>query len=843
MSSASRLNAARRTLTSFYRQRMRYVGRNLSLPSGLADISLITLAGGAIRLSGRATQPLRLVSDQAMIKVAPKADGRFEAQLNGTRYLSIFGISGHRDPACTLSLSRPSGHVMAILRCLGELIPFPLVHFHDLRAYFLKGDSEAGNRLERALVPSLAPANAIPIPQGTLGPVAARAAQPPDAAPQDPGILPPVIILPVYNAAPLVRECLDHLGRNTRGPHQILIIDDASPDPQIAPMLADWVSRHPQARLLTNERNAGFVVTVNRGLALAHGHDVVLLNSDAMVPPGWLDRLLAPLRADPLIASVTPMSNDAEIFNAPVECRARVLAPGEAEAADRMAACLDPLTVLADAPTGVGFCMAMAHDWLDQVPQLDLAFGRGYGEEVDWCRRTAALGARHVGTGALFVEHRSGSSFGDEKSARVQANNKIISHRYPSYDLSVRQFRDEDPLAGPRIAVGLALLAGGAAAKGEAAFPVWLAHRWSGGAEHWLRDKIALRTAQGSGALVLRDASEEPDAALDAMLVELHAPEGITHAILSGEDVANMLAALPGGLEIGYSCLVGARAPLDFMEAITAILDRRANRQDHLSVLFHDFLPICPSYTLMGSDRRYCALPGPARCQSCYGALPVTSGRRPPTIAEWRARWHEVLLRADTIRVFSQDSHDHVSRVWPDLADRLTVAPHRVAHLPGRVAPGNSGTLTVGVLGAIGFNKGAEVLRDLAARAGREMRLVIIGRIDPAYAHPQMLIHGEYERDQIAALARDYALDCWLMPSIWPETFSYAVKECLATGLPVVGFDLGAQGESLRAAENGIVVPPDTDLTPALLAGLLSGPGSGARTGAATGARPGTVPA
>lgn len=815
MPSASRLNAARRTLTNFYRQRMRFSGRDVSVPAGLASISTINLAGGAIRLSGQASQPLRLVSDQAMIKVFPKPDGRFEAQLNGTRYLTVFGVS-HRGPAFTLPLSRPSGHVMAMLRCLGELIPFPLVHYRDLRAYFMDGDSEAGNRLERSLLPGLAPAGAIPIPTGEIGPIATAAHTP------DIGAAPVMIILPVYNARELVRECLDHLGRNTTGAHRILIIDDASPDPEIAPMLADWAARHPQARVLTNERNAGFVVTVNRGLALAKGHDVVLLNSDAMVPPGWLERLIAPLRTDTQIASVTPLSNDAEIFDAPVECRARVLTPGEALAADRLAARLDPLQVLADAPTGVGFCMAMGRDWLAQVPQLDTIFGRGYGEEVDWCRKTAALGARHVGTGALFVEHRSGSSFGDEKPARIQANNKIVSARYPSYDLTVRQFRDADPLVGARLAVGLALLAGGTPDSPDTSFHVWLAHRWSGGAEHWLRDRIAARIAEGSGALVLRDASEERDAAEDAMLAELHCAQGVTSAILSGEDIANLLAALPARLDIGYSCLAGARAPLAFMESITAILARRAREDDRLSVLFHDFLPICPSYTLMGSDRRYCALPGPSVCQACYGALPVTSGRRPPTIAEWRARWHEILQKAHRIRVFSQDSRAHVAKVWPDLADRITVAPHRTAHLPGPVAPGNSGILTVGVLGSIGFNKGAKVLRELAARAGRDLRLVIIGKIDAAYAHPQMLIHGPYGRDQIGALARDYALDCWLMPSIWPETFSYAVRECLATGLPVVGFDLGAQGESLREAANGIVVPPGTDLTPKLLGQLLS---------------------
>lgn len=58
------------------------------------------------------------------------------------------------------------------------------------------------------------------------------------------------------------------------------------------------------------------------------------------------------------------------------------------------------------------------------------------------------------------------------------------------------------------------------------------------------------------------------------------------------------------------------------------------------------------------------------------------------------------------------------------------------------------------------------------------------------------------------------------MPSIWPETFSFVTHEALATGLPVYGFDIGAQGEALRRAPNGMAIPfdPDADHAAAILA-------------------------
>lgn len=56
-------------------------------------------------------------------------------------------------------------------------------------------------------------------------------------------------------------------------------------------------------------------------------------------------------------------------------------------------------------------------------------------------------------------------------------------------------------------------------------------------------------------------------------------------------------------------------------------------------------------------------------------------------------------------------------------------------------------------------------------------------------------------------MVRRYGITEWLIPSIWPETFSYATHEALATGLSVSCFDLGAQAEVVSRAQNGKVIP------------------------------------
>lgn len=581
--------------------------------------------------------------------------------------------------------------------------------------------------------------------------------------------------------------------RNTPEPCRFLIINDPSPDPGIPSYLDSLSARDNRIEVLHNDVNLGFVGTVNRGLGLATGH-VVLLNSDALVPEGWLARLMAPILADESVASVTPMSNDAEIFTAPVECKPRQLVTGEADAADRVAARLDWRVASANVPTGVGFCMAIARDWLDKTGGLDPIFGRSYGEEVDWCRRAIARGGRNIAIASLFVEHRSGSFFGAKKADRIRENGRIVSSRYPNFDLSVDQWRKADPLVGPRLAIGLAILDHGTA------FPVYLAHRLGGGAEHWLTDQLAEDIRVHNGALVLRD---DPDSG--RIMTELHSEQGVTCGLLAPDDVVELLA-VPGKIRLTYSCLVAAHDPLASIRRCAMAL--RAH--DELQFIFHDFLPLCPSYCLISSAGSYCGLPAANACQSCYEKLPQTPGVRPASIAAWREGWKSLIDRAHDVTVFSVNSQSQLCKVWPDLAPKIQVKPHAPGHLPAPLRPkarSASGRITVGVLGGIGRQKGAALLQDLAKRGDGEIRLVVIGEIDPAYAHPGITVHGRYKRDDIHLLATTYGIDVWLIPSIWPETYCYTAHECLATGLPTFSFDIGAQADALKAAPNGHVLP------------------------------------
>ena len=624
------------------------------------------------------------------------------------------------------------------------------------------------------------------------------------------------VILPVHNAFDLLAEALCRLEAHTDCDWHLILVEDASTDARVRPFLRGWAhDRRGRVTLIELDRNLGFVGAVNRGFAEAEGRagHVILLNSDTMVPAGWASRLIAPFARDPQIASVTPMSNTAEIFSAPVICRSMPLPSGVVDRIDAVAQSLSVPDRLPSAPTGVGFCMAMNARWLACEPRFDPAFGPGYGEEVDWCQKTRKAGARHVGLPSLFVLHRGGASFGAEaRQAHVLRANAMIARRYPSYDLEVQSYIDRDPLRTPRLALAVAI----AGETSPDPLPLFLAHSMGGGAEHALASEIAARTDEGQHALVLRVGGAE------RWQLEVHGPSGqVSGATADLDHIRRIIAPVPA-LCIVYACGVGDGDPVTLPDALLSLV--REGKPDRLEARLHDYFVISPSYCLLNADGRY---RGPVRAGNTD---PAHVARRPQggavPLQDWQSAWRCFLLRCDEITVFSSSSRDQLLASYPELAKRVVYRPHAmIAQVPQLQTDGSDafGAGTLGVLGNLNRQKGAGILVALAeeiARRGTGPRLVLIGNIDTAFSLPSSVrLHGSYDRADIAQLAERYGVTEWLVPSIWPETFSFVTQEMLATGLPVYGFDIGAQGEALARASNGIAIPfdPDADQAAAIL--------------------------
>lgn len=253
------------------------------------------------------------------------------------------------------------------------------------------------------------------------------------------------VIVPIYNAGDMVRAALEALQRTLSSEDSVILIDDASTEVDM-PSIIESFQRNAQCavRLERNEQNLGFVKTVNRAMQLSK-LDVVLLNSDTTVTQGWLQRLIEAADSDPQIATVTPFSNNAEICSYPVFCSNNPALTNAEPLAQVMARRAGDYP---DLPTAVGFCMFIRRRALDQLGDFDAAtFGRGYGEENDFCLRASAHGWRHVLCDRAYVTHHGGASFGltGEKSGGEAL--KRLSARYPGYNALIADYVRNDPLA------------------------------------------------------------------------------------------------------------------------------------------------------------------------------------------------------------------------------------------------------------------------------------------------------------------------------------------------------------------------------------------------------------
>lgn len=251
------------------------------------------------------------------------------------------------------------------------------------------------------------------------------------------------VILPVYNGLTYVKDCIVSLLEFTPANcYHLYIIDDCS-DTVTNRWLVEQAFKHSQISLHRNSGNVGFVKSCNLGISLGSAPYILLLNSDVVVTPGWLERLLECAESDPLIASVNPLTNYASQINLP-------LAPGaNFFGMDEVLREHSPRD-FPDVVTGVGFCLLLRRSALEEVGFLDEVYGRGYCEDSDLCMRLTTRAYRTVVADHVYVYHKGRGAFLD-RDERYKRNRRIFDARWAQeYSKQFKAFRKSDPLASVR---------------------------------------------------------------------------------------------------------------------------------------------------------------------------------------------------------------------------------------------------------------------------------------------------------------------------------------------------------------------------------------------------------
>ncbi|MBB4259958.1 glycosyltransferase family 2 protein [Bradyrhizobium sp. CIR3A] len=272
----------------------------------------------------------------------------------------------------------------------------------------------------------------------------------------------PTVIVPVYGDARATIECFESLdkARRPRGTgkdtFQVLAINDASPEVDLQRHLSE-LEAAGRIRLLVNTVNLGFVGAINRALKEIQRGDVVLLNSDTLVPPGFVGRLADVAYSAPNIGTVTPLSNNGDIFSFPTPNDVNPMPRyDEIVAIDRVASAANAGKAI-DVPSGIGFCVYITRACLDSSGELSDNFDRGYLEDVDLCLRARTNGFRNVCAPSVYVGHHGSKSFQEEKRGLVLRNLSFLDQRFPDYREECRAFEIADPLRPARAALERAL--------------------------------------------------------------------------------------------------------------------------------------------------------------------------------------------------------------------------------------------------------------------------------------------------------------------------------------------------------------------------------------------------
>jgi len=271
------------------------------------------------------------------------------------------------------------------------------------------------------------------------------------------------IVVPVFNGAADLERCLASLARHRPAGSTIVVVDDASTEPAIAPLLAGFARENADVLLITAPENRGFIASANAGAAAApQGADILFLNSDTEVTAGWHAEMATALDAEPGAAVCCPLSNNATYLSIPKYQQPNELPPGWT--ADRMAAlvrgCAGGFRSLA-VPTPVGFCMLVRRETWNRVGPFDPAFDPGYGADDDFGQRVQAAGRTIACAPRAYVYHRGGVSFASTPpiAERRVANAQLLASRWPRYSAATRAWCQSNPLRPLHELVWQALLA------------------------------------------------------------------------------------------------------------------------------------------------------------------------------------------------------------------------------------------------------------------------------------------------------------------------------------------------------------------------------------------------
>lgn len=110
------------------------------------------------------------------------------------------------------------------------------------------------------------------------------------------------ILIVNWNTCDLLEHCLTSIYENvTKVEYEVIVVDNASQDGSVEMVR----QRFPQVTLIENNENLGFAQANNQAMERTVGDYLLLLNSDTLVLPGAVEKMLGFMQAHPDVGAMS----------------------------------------------------------------------------------------------------------------------------------------------------------------------------------------------------------------------------------------------------------------------------------------------------------------------------------------------------------------------------------------------------------------------------------------------------------------------------------------------------------------------------------------------------------
>jgi GT2 family glycosyltransferase/glycosyltransferase involved in cell wall biosynthesis len=234
------------------------------------------------------------------------------------------------------------------------------------------------------------------------------------------------IIIVTYNNLNLTKACIESIYANSHYPNLELVIVDNNSSDGTRDYLIGIQNTYDNISLILNDENRGFAAANNQGIRKSSGENIILLNNDTVVTPGWISKLNHYLKdkSTGMVGPVTNMCGNEAIINVPYDV-------STLEGFDEFINSFYKRSRKGDSfeiDMLSMFCVAIRRETVNEIGFLDERFKTGMFEDTDYSYRIKEKGYKIICARDIFIHHCCRASFGKLPSNeynRIYEENRI----------------------------------------------------------------------------------------------------------------------------------------------------------------------------------------------------------------------------------------------------------------------------------------------------------------------------------------------------------------------------------------------------------------------------------